>query len=208
MMGWMDRVSAWLRREADDAKDWIDDAVADGNAELDRAERRISDDPSVRLQATLEDIEAGEDSYSALRDRAEGRAVGPSAAAELGPEEGKVFSVEPVAREPETSSHVEELPPSTGAAMARLWVHEHPDSRPGYHSVFIDGVVGSVVGEEWFSGSFVDEVSALDEVDEAVHEEREILHLRGSTLTPARARMLVAEVLAPRIGDDWQERLG
>ncbi len=67
-MGFLDDLKGWFVRESKDARAWADDAVADGNAALDRAERRQAATPEERLQATLDDIE-GDDSLAAVRDR-------------------------------------------------------------------------------------------------------------------------------------------
>lgn len=205
-MGLMDDLRRLLRREAREAKDWVEDAVAGANADLDRAERRLSEDPSERLQATLEDIEQGREGYEAIRDRAEGRTTRPAAEAELDPDDGPRMpdpaAAPPVAAEPDA--------PLPGMAMARLWVRLEPAGSTmgeGWHQLDIDEAVGPVVGEDWFAEGFPSAVAALPEVEEAVHEDREVLHVRGEGLTGEEARLLVAQALAPHIGEDWQDRL-
>lgn len=212
-MGLMDDLRRLLRREAREAKDWVEEAVAGANADLDRAERRISQDPNERLQATLEDIEEGRDGYEAIRDRAEGHTARPAAEAELGPDDGPgadddrprmpdPAAAPPAAPEPDT--------PLPGMAMARLWVRLEPDGSTmgeGWHQLSIDEAVRPVVGEDWFAEDFPSAVTALPEVEEAVYEDREVLHVRGEGLTGEEARLLVAQVIAPHIGEDWQDRL-
>lgn len=206
-MGLMDDLRRLLRREAREAKDWVEDAVAGANADLDRAERRLSEDPSERLQATLEDIEQGREGYEAIRDRAEGRTTRPAAEAELGPDDGRVRMPDPGAAPPPAPEPDAPLP---GMAMARLWVRLEPAGSSmgeGWHQLDIDEAVGPVVGEDWFAEGFPSAVAALPEVEEAVHEDREVLHVRGEGLTGEEARLLVAQALAPHIGEDWQDRL-
>lgn len=204
-MGVWDQLKAFVRREAADAKQWLDQSVGAGNAALEKAERRVSDDPGERLRAAIDDAAAGDDAFEAVRAKAEGRAVQPAAAAEL---EGEEATFDPTA-EPaaEAEDVVGDAPPTTGMAMARLWVRV--ESTDGdRHTLWIEEVVGPVVGDDWFAESFAAEVAAHPEVAEAEHEDREVLHVSGPGLSASRARAIVAEVLAPRIGEDWEERLG
>lgn len=207
-MGWLDQLKKVFDREAASAKKWVDDVVSDANTELDKAERRIDADPSVRMAATLEDIEESDAGFDAVRDKAEGESVRPAAEAELGPEEGVVFTEE---EPPEATDAAADLPNVPGMAMARMWVRVDEDpahAREGFHALAIEDLVGPVVGEDWFAESFAETVQGLDEVEETIHASREVLHVRGADLSGQRARMLTASVLAPRIGDDWRERLG
>ncbi len=222
-MGLIYDLRRMLRRETAAAKDWVEEAVGDANAELGRAERRLSEDPCERLQATLEDIEAGREGYEAIRDRAEGRVTRPAAETELAEADlaeaapaggsgasatdGPARMPDPAAA-PATPSAPEA--PLPGMAMARLWVTLEPGGSAmgaGWHQLTIDEAVGPVVGEDWFAEQLAATVAALPEVAEAVHEDREVLHVRGDGLTGEEARRLVASVLAPHIGEDWQDRL-
>ena len=207
-MGLLDDLKGMFRREARAAKEWVDEVVGDANTELDRAERRISDDPEVAMGVTLDDIADGDAAFEAVRDRAEGRAVAPSAEAELGPEDGVVFtpSEDTATQEPDA-----DLPPIPGMAMARMWVQVSEDASErgdGFHALAVEDIVGPVVDEDWFAESFADAVQDLPEVSETIHPERELLLVKGPDLTAARARLLVAHLLAPRIGTDWRDRIG
>jgi uncharacterized membrane protein YccC len=82
-MGFLDDLKRVLRREAADAREWRDDAVEKGHAELDRAERRLSADPEERLRATLDEIAASEDAMDTIRARADAATARPLADAEL-----------------------------------------------------------------------------------------------------------------------------
>ncbi|WP_370326082.1 hypothetical protein [Euzebya sp.] len=82
-MAFWDDLKAIFRREARDARDWADDAVADGNRALDDAERRLSASPDERLAATLSDIEAQDDAFEALRAKADAATAGADARGEL-----------------------------------------------------------------------------------------------------------------------------
>lgn len=82
-MGFLDDLKRVLRRETTDAKEWLDESVAGANANLDRAERRLSADPDERLQATLDDIAANDDAFAALQAKADAATARPAAQAEL-----------------------------------------------------------------------------------------------------------------------------
>lgn len=86
-MGFLDDLKGWFRRESADAKRWADEAVADGHAELDRAERRLTATPEERLQADLAAIESNDDAFAALRAKADAAEARPLAERELAEQE-------------------------------------------------------------------------------------------------------------------------
>ena len=67
-----DQVKAWFRREAADAREWGNAAAEKAHADLDLAERRISDDPEVRMGALQDDMAANDEALAALRDKVDG----------------------------------------------------------------------------------------------------------------------------------------
>ena len=104
-----------------------------------------------------------------------------------------------------------DLPPIPGMSMARMWVQVSEDASErddGFHALAVEDIVGPVVDEDWFAESFADAVQDLPEVSETIHPERELLLVKGPDLSAARARLLVAHLLAPRIGTDWRDRIG
>lgn len=78
-MGFVAELKAFFRREGRAVSEWIGGAIDDGHATLDQVERRTSDDPEERLRATLDDIEAGDESYEATRARARVEAAAEAA---------------------------------------------------------------------------------------------------------------------------------
>lgn len=86
-MAFLDDLKRWLRRESADARRWADEAVADGHAELDRAERRFTATPEERLQADLSAIEANDDAFAAILARADAAEARPLADRDLAEQE-------------------------------------------------------------------------------------------------------------------------
>ena len=71
-----DRVRAWLRREASDVSDALDEAVDRGNADLDRREHELHATPEEKLRLEAERAAAADAEYEALRRRIEGSSDG------------------------------------------------------------------------------------------------------------------------------------
>lgn len=90
-MGFLDDLKGWFRRESADARRWADEAAADGHAQLDRAERRLTATPEERLAADMAAIESNDDAFAAIRakaDAAEARPLADRDLAEQGQADG------------------------------------------------------------------------------------------------------------------------
>lgn len=206
-MGLFDDLKRFLKRETEDAKEMLSGGVDAGNAALDRAERRLSADPNERLKATLEDIDAGEDSFEEIREKAAGTTATAEAAAELDGEE-PVFSDD---RTPEPSAPQPEPPAlkGVGGAMARLWVRVDPaaSAEGGAHVLRIDPTVEKVVGTEWFTRGLLEGLAAHPQIEGAAWDDEGHLVVRSDELEDAAVRLVAAGLLAPHIGEDWQDKL-
>lgn len=82
-MGFLDDLKGWFTREGAAARELRDGAVEDGNASLDRAERRLAATPDERLQATLDDIAAGDVTFAEIQAEADAAAARPLAQREV-----------------------------------------------------------------------------------------------------------------------------
>lgn len=72
------------------------------------------------------------------------------------------------------------------------------------HTLWIEEVTGHVVGDSVFA-TVEGSIAGHDFVERALHEDRELLHVRAPELHPEDVRLIVATTLAPSIPPNWEE---
>ena len=81
-MGFLDRLSGWFRREAEDVATSLDELEDRLDADLTRRERELAADPSERMEMISEDT-TSDDLLASVRDRIEGSTARADAVEDL-----------------------------------------------------------------------------------------------------------------------------
>jgi hypothetical protein len=211
-MSFWDDVKRIFKREASDVKEGLTKFGREMDAELARKERELNATPAERVDMLVEDMDAAEAHMDDIEAKVRGEIAGKAEIADPTTPAPPPPSPAP----PEERPRVQLFDPADVSTAPRFetalnWVsiQEFDPSdtmRARFdHSLWIDEEVGPVVGDDVLA-AIPRRVADHVLVEEALHEDREILYVRAPQLHHEDVRLLVAAAFADHIPTTWSEQ--